>query len=427
MKRISILKPCLLAAALIIAAPCFARAEPQVLVSVGGLQVTSEELESALASSPFADRFPGMEEADQAALRGDMLQRLVASRLMTLEAKHLALDKSPEYLDELESFRLGLLYRHYLDKLRERITVPPDVLVEMRSQFQGDADGLTAARSAYLADRYRSLRFHTLQKLREEYHIRLHEERIQAGVIPPETLLLEGDGLRIRYGDLIRHRAQPPDNPEWIRDRLYKRAELLTLAKAAEEAGVDLGERLDGFAAERLPALLMERKQREWVADEDKLKAFYDANPRIGRIEERRHIGQLVCASREEAEALRQRILAGESLFELAARYSIDPYGREHRGDMGWQQEGRGHPAIEQGLSDLEDNQISEVVESPLGFHLITILERRPGGQKHYEGIRDRVRQLWISEQMAGYMNELAQRYRVVWHLVSKQAAPAIP
>jgi len=427
MNLTSLLKPGLLAAALIITAPCFARAEPQVLVSVGGLQVTSDELESALASSPFADRFPGMEETDQAALRGDMLQRLVASRLMTLEAKRLALDKSPEYLDELESFRLGLLYRHYLDKLRERITVPPDVLVEMRSQFQGDADGLAAARSAYLADRYRSLRFHTLQKLREEYRIRLHEERIQAEAMPPETLLLEGDGLRIRYGDLIRHRAQPPGDPEWIREQLYKRAELLTLAKAAEEAGVDLSERLDRFAAERLPALLMERKQREWVADEGKLKAFYDANPRIGRIEERRHIGQLVCASREEAEALRQRILAGESLFELAARYSIDPYGREHRGDMGWQQEGRGHPAIEQALSGLEDNRVSEVVETPLGFHLITILERRPGGQKHYEGIRDRVRQLWISEQMTGYMNELAQRYRVVWHLVSKQAIPATP
>lgn len=422
MNPIAMLKRGLLAAAIIITPPCFALADSQVLATVGKLQVTADELESAMASFPFADRFPGMEENDQAALRGGMLQRLVASRLLSLEAKHLGLDKDPTYLDELESFRLGLLYRHYMDKLRERITVPDDVMADMRSQFQNDSDGLAAARSAYLADSYRSLRFHTIQNFRDTYHIRLHEERIQPGQTAGDSVLLEGDGIRITYGDLVKNRQQPPSNPEWIKDQLYKRAELLTVAKAAEDAGVDLSDRLQRFADERLPALLAERKQQEWTADEKALHDFYDANPQIGRIEERRHIGQLVTASREEAEALRQRILAGESLFVLAAQYSIDPYGRERKGDMGWQMEGKGHPAIEQAISKLEDERVSEVVETPMGFHLVTILERSPGGQKSYLSIRDRVRQIWITEQMAKYMSQLAEQYQVVWHVVSDNA-----
>ena len=419
MNPISTIKHALLAAVLFLTPPCYAVAESQLLATVGDLQVTSQDLESAIASFPFAERFPSMEEKDQAALRGGMLQRLVASRLLTLEARRIGLDADPAYLEELESFRLGLLYRHYLDKLRERITIPDDVLADMRSQFANDSDGLAATRSAYLAERYRSLRYHTIQKLRDTYHIKLYEERIQPGVDADDRVLLEGDGIRITYADLIRHQPTPPSNPEWIKDQLYKRAELLTLAKAAEEAGVDVSDKLASFAQERLPALLMERKQLEWTADEKVLRDFYDKNPEIGRIEERRHIGQLVSASREEAEALRQRILAGESLFELAAQYSIDPYGREHTGDMGWQLEGRAHPAIEQAIKALRDNQISEVIETPMGFHLVTILERRPGGQKRYLSIRDRVRQLWIGQQTAEYMNQLAQRHPVIWHVVS--------
>jgi hypothetical protein len=419
MNPITIIKRGLLAAAVILTPPCYAVAESQVLASVGDLSVTSDELESAMASFPFADRFPSMNEGDQAALRGGMLQRLVASRLLTLEAKRLGLDKTPAFINELEEFRLGLLYRHYMDKLRERVKIPDDVLADMKLQFGKDNDGLAAARSAYLADNYRSLRYLTIQKLRDDYHIQLHEARIHPGASDRDTMLLEGDGIRITYGDLIRHQEQAPTNPEWIKEQLYKRAELLTIAKAAEEAGVEVNDKLTRFSEERLPALLMEQKQQEWTADEQVLRDFYAANPQIGRLEERRHIGQLVTASREEAEALHQRILNGESLYELASQYSIDPYGREHKGDMGWQTEGSGHPAIEQAISKLQDNQISEVVETPMGFHLVTILERRPGGQKRYLSIRDRVRQIWITDQMANYMSQLAERHQVVWHVVN--------
>ncbi|MEJ2619362.1 MAG: peptidylprolyl isomerase [Candidatus Thiodiazotropha sp.] len=418
MHFLPMIKRGLLLLALFMTPPCFAIAESQVLATIGDLKVTSDELESAMASFPFADSFPSMDENDQAALRGSMLQRLVASRLMTLEAKRLGLDKSPLFLEEIENFRLGLLYRHYMDKLRERVAVPEDVMRDMQAQFKNDSDGLAAARSAYLADSYRNLRYYTIQKLRSDYHIQLHEERIKPGNNQADSVLLEGDGIRITYGMLTKHQAQSPTNPEWIKQQLYKRAELLTVAKAADQAGVDVSDKLESFAKERLPALLMEQKQQQWTADENALREFFAANPKIGRLEERRHIGQLVSPSREQAESLRQRILNGESLFELASQYSIDPYGREHKGDMGWQLEGRSHPAIEQAISRLEDKQISEVIETPMGFHLVTILERRPGGQKSYSSIRDRVQQLWITEQMARYMSDLAEQYQVVWHVV---------
>ncbi|MET0068262.1 MAG: peptidylprolyl isomerase [Candidatus Thiodiazotropha sp.] len=425
MNPTQLLKTGLLTLALSLASPCHAVAQAEVLVSVGPLQVTATDLESALSSFPFADRVPGMDEQDQAALRGDMLQRLVASRLLSLEAKRLGLDEDPAYLKELEDFRLGLLYRHYMDRLREKLSLNESVEADMRAQFAGDPEGLAAARSAYLAEEYRALRYHTIQSLRERYHIEVYEGRIRTGgATPPETVLLQGDGLRIRYAELIANQPKPPSNPAWVREQLYKRAELITVARAAEESGVDVSDKLASYARERLPALLMERRQREWTADEQALQAYYAAHPQIGRIEERRHIGQLVSATRDEAESLRERIEQGESLFELAAQYSIDPYGRERQGDMGWQVEGRGYPALEQVLAELQDHEVSPVVETPMGFHLVTILERRPGGQKTYRAVQDRVAQLWIGQQLSGYMNELSERYQVVWHLMDQVDAP---
>jgi hypothetical protein len=130
-------------------------AEPQVLVTIGSVQVSSDDLNTAMASSPFASQSISMDEDDQAGLRGDMLRRLVAARLLALEAQRLSLDKTRAYQQDIETFRQGLLYRFYMDKLRERIVIPPDTLSAMQQQFKGDSEGLIAAKSAYEADQFK--------------------------------------------------------------------------------------------------------------------------------------------------------------------------------------------------------------------------------------------------------------------------------
>jgi len=399
-----------------------AASEEQVLATVGKLTVTADELESAIASSPFATQFASMDQDDQAALRGDLLQRLVYSRLFRLEAERLGLDKSERFKKDLDQFRLGLLYRHYMDRLRERIEVPPDVLMEMKRTFKGNPDGLAAAQASYRVDRYRAIRLLTLQQLKERYGVKLHEDRIDSQV-RPDTVLLEGEGIKISYGELVEPRAQGMQpNPAWVKEQLYKRAELLLIALAAEGEGVDVSDKVARYKEERLPALLIETKAAEWVPSEEVLRKYYKDHPKIGWIPERRHIGQLVAASREKAEKLRTRIQAGESLFKLAGKFSIDEQGRARNGDMGWVIEGQGMPELEAAVAGLEEGQVSEVVATPKGFHLVTVLERMPGGQKTFAGIKDRVKQLYIGEKLAQYTADLGKKYNVVWNVIRRHA-----
>ena len=258
----------LLCALFLIALPISANAELQVLVTVGNKQVSSDDLNAAMASSPFATQMTSMNEDDQAGLRGDMLRRLVAARLLSLEAQRLGLDKTKTYQQDLENVRLGFLYRFYMDKLRERIVIPADTLAAMKKQFKGDFEGLTAAKSSYVADQYQTLKLTTLQNMLKRDNTKLYEERIKAG-IKADTVLMEGKSFRISYGDIVDINEHPVlPNPEWVKDQLYMRGELLLAAKAAEKEGVDVSAKLEQYQAEHLPAVMMDAKTHEWVPSE---------------------------------------------------------------------------------------------------------------------------------------------------------------
>ena len=395
-----------------------ANAASQVLATIGTMQVSSDDLNAAMASSPFATQLASMDENDQAGLRGDMLRRLVAARLLTLEARKLGLDKTKAYQQDLETFRLGLLYRFYMDKLRERIVIPADTLAAMKQQFKGDSDGMAAAKAAFVTGQYQALKQATLQNMLKRDNTKLHEERIKAGV-KADTVLMEGNSFRIKYADIVDLKEHPVlPNPEWVKEQLYKRGELLLVAKAADKEGVDVSGKLKQYQAERLPAVMMEAKTKEWIPDEKAMREWFDKHPEVAKIPERRHVGQLVVGTRKEAEALRARIIKGESLFTLAGEFSIDPDGRKQNGDMGWFVEGRGMPELDNALAKLEDNKLSEVIETKAGFHLLTILERQPRGQKAYADVRDRVKQMIINEKLPPYLGELERSYKVSWKVI---------
>lgn len=385
------------------------------LVSVDHQEITAADLERAMRSSPFATNFNTLDKKEQAFLRGGLLQRLVASRLLLLEAQNQGLDKTKGFQEDLERFRIGLLHRAYISHLRTSIELPEETRKQMKAQFKGNHEAYKAAQSAYINGEYKKARIQSIRDLRKRYHVQVHEDRMTPG-IAPETVLVEGDGFQVAYSDLLsipdRHETK-----EWIEDHAFSRAELLMTAKAAVDNGIDVSAALDSYKTERMPALLMEKLEAQWIPSDQPLKAYFQMHPEYGQLLSRRHIGQLVVATRAEAEDMRKRIVQGESLFRLAGEYSIDPYGRQHKGDMGWIKEDHGNPKIKAAIANLEDNEVSQIVETPLGFHLVTILERKPGETKPFGVVRDKVRQAYLSEMLTGYLKNLEKKYQVVWHI----------
>jgi parvulin-like peptidyl-prolyl isomerase len=82
---------------------------------------------------------------------------------------------------------------------------------------------------------------------------------------------------------------------------------------------------------------------------------------------------------------LRERIMKGERFGKLAKDYSNDEFSSPRGGDLGYQRRGAFEPAFEAHVWSAPVNQLSEVIQSSYGFHLITILDRHVSAAETYE------------------------------------------
>lgn len=83
--------------------------------------------------------------------------------------------------------------------------------------------------------------------------------------------------------------------------------------------------------------------------------------------------------ARPTAEDVLRRARAGESFEKLAQEYSADPSNKNKGGDLGWFGRGRMVKAFEDAAFSLQPGQISEVIETEFGYHIIKVEERRNG------------------------------------------------
>lgn len=126
----------------------------------------------------------------------------------------------------------------------------------------------------------------------------------------------------------------------------------------------------------------------------NEVKKFFNQIPKdsIPEIPSEVQIGHIVRyakvtkAQKEELSArlldYKRRILAGEKFEDLAKEYSEDPGSRQYGGDLGWSKRGQMVPQFEAAAMKLKANEMTDVVESDFGLHLIQTLEIR--GQEYH-------------------------------------------
>ncbi len=120
------------------------------------------------------------------------------------------------------------------------------------------------------------------------------------------------------------------------------------------------------------------------------VKAFYNSLPSdsVPMVDEQYEIMQIVkrppvsidekLAIKDQLYQIRKRILDGESSFStMAILYSEDSGSATKGGELGFTGRGEFAPEFEMVAFNLRDGEISEVVETQFGFHIIQLIERR--------------------------------------------------
>ena len=91
--------------------------------------------------------------------------------------------------------------------------------------------------------------------------------------------------------------------------------------------------------------------------------------PKVNDVEKKKAI--------EKLEELKARYQKGEDFAVLAKNHSDDPGSARVGGELGWQKRGAFVQQFEEAAYRLDIGELSEIVESDFGFHLIQMLERR--------------------------------------------------
>jgi len=96
-------------------------------------------------------------------------------------------------------------------------------------------------------------------------------------------------------------------------------------------------------------------------------------------------------AARKKVEDLRARVTGGEDFAEVAKASSDDPGSAARGGDLGSFPRGRMTPTFEQAAFALAPGTVSEIVETPFGFHVIKVETHDPGGVQELAAVRDQI------------------------------------
>ncbi len=158
---------------------------------------------------------------------------------------------------------------------------------------------------------------------------------------------------------------------------------------------------------------------------EAEIKAYFDAHADDYARAERTEAQHILVrpagdstADRETARSrlqeLRARLQEGADFAELAAAHSDCPSGKSTGGSLGWFTRGMMVPAFEKAAFAMAVGELSEVIETPLGFHLIRKQGYEKAGPATFEDARERVRDLLRhvrrGEVLSAYVADLREK-----------------
>jgi peptidyl-prolyl cis-trans isomerase D len=154
---------------------------------------------------------------------------------------------------------------------------------------------------------------------------------------------------------------------------------------------------------------------------DDRLAQYYEDHKEEFRQDEQvraRHIlfkiAQQSAAEEEakvraEAEAVLQRIQAGEDFAEVASQTSQDPASAQQGGDLGFFKRGGMVQSFEDVAFALRPDEVSDPVRTEFGYHLIKVEEVQEAGYRPLESVRDELRARLSSEEARQHAATQAQ------------------
>jgi peptidyl-prolyl cis-trans isomerase D len=136
---------------------------------------------------------------------------------------------------------------------------------------------------------------------------------------------------------------------------------------------------------------------------DDMLKLQYQANIQQYQVPNRVHVEHILLMTvgktdaeveeiKKKAEDVLKQARKGGKFDELAKKYSEDPGSKDKGGDLGWIVQKQTVPEFEKAAFSLAPGQISDLIKTQYGFHIIKVLEKETAHTKPFEEVKESLR-----------------------------------
>jgi peptidyl-prolyl cis-trans isomerase C len=151
--------------------------------------------------------------------------------------------------------------------------------------------------------------------------------------------------------------------------------------------------------------------------DDAEAKAFYDSHPQFFKEPEMvkaRHILIKVSPTASQAEKdaamkkikdIEEKAKKGADFAELAKKYSEGP-SAPSGGELGFFRRGQMVKPFEDAAFKLEPGQMSGIVKTQFGYHLIKVTAKKPAGTVSFEKAKDRIKENLLQRQSGQIVEE---------------------
>ncbi len=168
---------------------------------------------------------------------------------------------------------------------------------------------------------------------------------------------------------------------------------------------------------ERLRLMSQEVRAKIQVGERE-MREYYDANRAKYGEEEFFHARQIYFkigkdapvseVERVTAKAVKvlQEAKSGKDFAELAKKYSDDPAAAKDGGDLGTFKKGDMIPEIERAVDTMKPGEISDLVRTPAGIHIIKLEERTKGKAKPFEEVKAEIEDFLYKKKSEDRFNQ---------------------
>jgi len=255
--------------------------------------------------------------------------------------------------------------------------------------------------------------------IREEERL-AYERRILEHLIVTEILLIKADDT---------DRAKAREKVGQFLDEMRKRIGSEEGLKRQIEATGALYEVYTGKLAEAAIAkqVLLRDIKDKITTTPDAVQKFYDDNPSRFQSPEMVRASHILVSTRDPqtqldlndarkaekkrvADGLLERARKGEDFTKLVKDFSEDPGSKDRAGEYVFPR-GMMAPEFEAAAFTLTTNQISEIVTTKVGFHIIKVTERIPAQKSAFASVQENIKEFLAQQeadkQLPGYVEKI--------------------